>query len=1650
MPITGNAYTDWVATTQSTSNEWQYFYLNNARTSATLLPSYQNGNEVVPNEPQWDNNEDGGISGDYPFIQRVTAPNTNVPSGTMRTAMGGTPNIVMHPSELNDRLPALTFKNTSGVTKLVSGTITLKLMNPVDTYDGIQYFFHRNLVNGSRYNLHSSGTILKNNTGTTTITFTDYELQANEHLYMAVESRANYIYDHVITNFSINVPSSYSAAASTASGLLVDPVVSAIKNVNYSHTASTASALLVDPVLSLNLNLDAFGVATASALLVDPVVMVVNNINYSPDPATCTALFVGGDVSITKAVNYSASPATASTLISSNFYGGNTTQDTSYEINLRQVNSTNNFAVAGGAIDSTWDSSGNHTFNNQMVIKAVSGVPAYNKIVKVKINPATTSYAQTNNGVGRVEVRVFTSNPNNGKTFDNMLTADLPTSELLYITRTGDDGTGTLATLDLTAAFADSRAATYGVYVKSYEYPDFTGTKPTNRYSTASWGSTGNHPEHDFLYILEADVITKNVNADIMTASALATDVTVATQKYVNVTADPSTASATTVTPTAGLSIGFNADPSTASALAVQPTFLRTVEFPHTFATAHSDIVNPTLILQGSKNYVAAPATAEALFHMPQANVGENNIVDHMNASALFVMPTLIIPESVDAMTTTASVTMVQPALNSQLLGAYKAQPMIASALYPNPPAYTNLFLDKWYSLLYNQHSIRHNFRTPNGGNGESILKLFDDVTSSKSIGSTLNNNLSYTIQSDGIIEDAGPAPAMSVVGEFSPSDNIPLISKGYYDNYERKAVKVNNISVGYENSEFINTGFSFELSIKTTKSDQIIAVGRTRSYYGSQANATALGLSDGKLFLTRTQTIGAAPVVHYKQTIPTIDKLIGNKRIDDGEWHHIVIQNGWNDGRIQFWIDGTLDRQISPGGRLDGISFIGFNSNISTYASNFETSVWSFDSHAFPREHEIDDHRFAYIRYEPVRAEPMLATATATQETAATANRSRMLLLYWWQNRVGYNQYVNDRRAGITTGVEGNNSPFRPEDLIDNATSAPLEWYGWDVFPVNVLEPKASDIIKQDNIENGKYVDRENAGVTRWLDLQKDLKLEQFDTIMFANYPTTSAQLDAYLGSEYVDDYFNVTEKVLYNDFLISLRKAIDSGMSLFIQFDQLARDLKIYDRVEVIPFFEDQISDKRAFWHTNNVRWDLENNRPDAYESRNPGAPEYLIFDEDKAIDRGYVDVDRGAYYYDWYNNARHRVVNTIEKLTDDASYVITDRAHYKHSEQVNFGSPDRWYERFEYKLQGLQPGDEFVFGDPNKIDEFGNTRSWRSGCYGIPFANIKAGKVITAQPEKYWRENVYTDNPYKNYAHSIALEPGDVLDGKGIGGKIFVSISEVFWDQTPEYRFLDLYYDYWINIAFNLGLITADQKNEILDSSEYVSSLNKTSEHYDWETYWSRSDNFAFTQIDKGQNLEGIIGLIFQETDLPIAPRSRKALADYSRNRDSLGRFASGAGGSGALFVKLTSGRTTNTMNIFTPNILTRGLWWLSDRLRPTGLVNRVEKMPVSVTMPGGRAVVDKNLSVLAPAMNSNAIFAANVSGTITITTQSVALPSLPLTASAMSPDLGTTIKANLFIANASMKEAGIFAFLLEEVILTVAHQDAVVYVKGDKIT
>lgn len=1471
---------------------------------------------------------------------------------------------------------------------------------------------------------------------------------------------------------------SYTAAVMSASNsTLPMPAISATKTVNYTDTASTASADIVHSSVSTtrNIDLNGGGVSTSSALIVDPIVTTTKNIEYLHTTSTASATSPNAVVTASKTLNYSASAATASALLSSNVFFGSTVQDTSYHLNIRQVSASAN---TQGSVVRTLATNLNNNWVvvDRIAIKEDSGLPDYNKIIKARLKTTSPFYTYSNGGAGSAQfnIYVFTSAPKNGKTFDTMLTADLPDAELLYTTRTSDDANNQSGAEDLTPAFADSRARTYGIMIELSQYQPGGTTWPNNFDGGFNWAASNvNEFATQWLEVLTTDFINKNINADIMTANATMTAATVDTQTYVNYSATALTVSGLIVDPQVGLSVDTNAALLTASGLAVQPSFARTVAYPHEHAEAFGQLqpAYPYIVMNAMVN--AAPMTQTATLHMPGGSFSGTLIVGHFEASATMVMPAFRLDDgfNVTGNVLTASAEMIQPSTESQLLGIVFAEPMVAKrADIVTPPAYVSLSSDKWWARLYAQHGIRHGerWKTSNlPGDGSSsayaFLKLFNDVSvdqvwPTNNVAPKLANQAIWAMIQDYPTTASTDAYNVTYATMYQPTFTKvePRLVTGTFDPYGRKSVKFQNVEYSVaENQYTADRPYSLEFSIKTTKSNQVIASGNWYSflYYGSRIGS--IGLKDGKLFGGVWSGASKVPFPGYNDSDISSEVLYGRQRIDDGQWHHIVIQWGFDD-RVQYWIDGQLDIQTigGAGPKMRPYKF-GYNSDDVKLYSDFETSAWSYDAAMFVGYRDLLLNSYSYIDYDPIKPEPFYASMLATQDNKARGNRGRALMLYWWPTIFGQNGYGGVGYTGVPwmyprgahsydQGVGGlwdydSGLPFSTWDFKQDH---PQRWYDWDIFPVDITGRYVSEVVKPEayggekNIKEITYAGydtypistpdwrkgKENTRGTfrdpitdapRYIDILNDIDLSQFDMIIFRNYPNQSREQDAYSKSEIYDQYFGGQEKELYEKFLKSLRSAVDTGISLFINDYQLAIDFGIIDRVEAVDLLID----------------------PGA--ASDPHAPTVV------PTAAASLPTTNGTYFRwdDTFFNNKHRIITTFEGITDTKKIAFwSDNALHQNDGLRKFEGTDRYYEAVVHRPNGYQIGDEMLIPGQRKAGTLAKGGLWQ----GVPLSAVKAGTAISTFSQNYWRGNESVPNPYRNYATFIAVKPGDSVNGKQIGGKVIVSLVEHPGD-LDNYKAVDLNTDYWINLAYNEGLITLAKKNALLvdpKNRNRIKELDGNQAKFDRDSYWTHDDTYIKTGYRTIRPAENVPG----DQYIGGAEKDQNAPATNAALQQLLATFQSIAGWSNAPWFMPTFSYDMDTITVFTPTLTHLGITWLSDRTFITGL-----KVPQENSATSNAELLHPTVSVQkfkvtnVQAMLANArITETGIQGPDTI------VPALPFEIYGIMTSPVTLIKAAPMEVAAVLKtNVSIYTTSSDEVILYLNHVDPILYLREEII-
>ena len=1085
------------------------------------------------------------------------------------------------------------------------------------------------------------------------------------------------------------------------------------------------------------------------------------------------------------------------------------------------------------------------------------------------------------------------------------------------------------------------------------------------------------------------------------------------------------TATALMVDPTTILGTGniYTADPATASADIVEPT--EEQEIAPTIATmnAHAVFLYPNFggNVVIDVNYGTQPFTADALFHPPGFSVGEINSATDMEASALMVHPISIAGGTISVNPFIAlDATLVDPGIVTIKGALVKAQTLNANAFAPLPPQYFSIADDLWYQRLV------------------AIDEKSPDVDGKILFFNTSDNfGVGHQFEASGF-------EARTAYNQI-PSP-VPTAYGGYFDGQNRKALNFRNINLtsGYTagNIGVGDRDFTFEAMIKTTKSNQVLFAGENESSANFQR--TGIILKDGKLALTQSKDRRLGNIL-------TSDFLsfVGFKNIADGEWHHIIIQNrqtgiDQTQPRIQFWVDGELDIQ-RYGYEMYVINQIGFNSADPDSYSDFFISAAAINGSSMVESNEINLNYLAAFNIIPVKAPVATATATATPNNKGRGNRGRALMLYFWPTQNAATGIYAPTSAKPTFNVVGNNfhnfdqggygnDPDTFYQLSTYLNQGANKFYDWDIWPCPVVSIPAGDkfvgeshpILKDDIFKTG--TDKGTVYVNpvtdneRYLNLMTDFKdLSQFDMICFRNYPDQSNEQDQYgvNAKGVADGYFNLLDKDLFDEFLKSLREAVDTGISLLITNPQLAVDMGFIDTYHTVP-------DLNKAGNTNAsdpyVPIKLNNPYGDGSETYSFTYPTKL------------TNPEEGNIFRDSYRNNYHEVVNTLTDLTDDAAFIWTDWINYD-VDGSEYGELDRWWSHIEYK-NGLQAGDRFLFS---------TTKSENQSYFATPISAIRAGKVITKFADTYYFGTSELVNPYRNYATSIAVEPGTVVAGRQIGAKVFISFTDVVGVQqggsaasgvgfSIEQQSVLLNSAYWISYAYSVGAISVTERDR------YLAAIN--AQPVDW-TQLTSTDTPYWT-LD-GSTISGQLQQ-FGDNDQVTADTAEAVRTGRTPGRTRKNKRKTVASTGFLPAFQIVWGWGFQTLSINVPSINTRALWWLSERLEyGDDIPKRPEHFSASAFMPQPVITGFKTVNV-----NAQAAVAVAAIVETNLRSADVVIGVLPLTATALFAERGRIIAVDVATASAETPQnIGVTTLESDQVILYLVHVDPILYLREEVI-
>ena len=647
--------------------------------------------------------------------------------------------------------------------------------------------------------------------------------------------------------------------------------------------------------------------------------------------------------------------------------------------------------------------------------------------------------------------------------------------------------------------------------------------------------------------------------------------------------------------------------------------------------------------------------------------------------------------------------------------------------------------------------------------------------------------------------------------------------------------------------------------------------------------------------------------------------------------------------------------------------------------------------------------------------------------------------MLYWWPSNTGQNRNLIFRT--FDTGRENSSFPDFPMfddqlDTIDYVKQPPQQYYGWDVFPVDINGYYVSDLVKEQayggesNIvlndvggavgpfdgprpqfktNRGGFFKKTKDDTRRYIDLVNDIDLSQFDAIFFKNYPDQSREQESFSKNEIVDTYFNIRETAIFEDFIKSLRSAVDTGISLMVNNPQLALDLKIVDRIELVP----DLNDTTGY-------------QSDTYSPT-------IVPDDAKGLP---INTGNTAnLWWDGFRNNRIRVLNTIPGLTDWRSVVKTKMALWTNDDTLDFGGPDRSFVDWDYKPNGLAVGDEFFM---NTTDVKYNT-IFGQLVAATPINNILCGTPITAFANQYRRGLELVDNPYKNYVTSIAIRPGDVLNGKQVGGKIWVNFTEPIPFENEQAN-IDGIHTEWINAAYEDGTITLETRNDLIASiNNLETSLNQgiiTQARYNDLSAWASNGMNLLSQsreIEAGDPGRSDFG-------------GEQARRGTTRKTSRTGVTSSSPVSFNQQWFLFTFSRRYVQLVFDVISMNTRGFRWISDRVEAVAQTQTHTAMPAVATMVQPVVVGNKQIEINVQSMLANAtkVPAVGFAGT------DRNIISLPLEASARITEPVRKVSAEPMTASAAFRDQTVIRTTAQDqVVVYVLHEDPILYLREDII-
>lgn len=745
------------------------------------------------------------------------------------------------------------------------------------------------------------------------------------------------------------------------------------------------------------------------------------------------------------------------------------------------------------------------------------------------------------------------------------------------------------------------------------------------------------------------------------------------------------------------------------------------VSFSAAVATGTGQMADPSLALTGNKSVSPLPATGSAT--APDAAVSVESHIDVVvNAlplqgdGAMAAGSGFALNLEVEAGAATGSGLALDASVSTELNAKVVATRATGSGLLLSPDEARNAENDPYYAMVKATTDW------------DDFWFRLDETTGAVAAASA------------GGTGEPKPEFNAALYGAYSWNVIGPEGRKGiHFDGgyLDMPVVTDGGMSSAGGDSLGITRNFAYEFTIRTNQKNGLISWGLDTTSALGNVGVNMLSVNNGRIAFT---SAGIGRTGAYTENPP----IVGFRDIADGEWHHVVVtfspaEGNYLTGAVEntgfrVYIDGQLEfRRAISGDAVWPIAdfMFGGPTGYSPLIDKTPAFVGDVMEVIVRQENALTGTQSQRLFYSamgitPIMVEPATGAGVMPQASKAKGNRPRALVLGMF-NSFNMDTYNADR------------GDFAFEPFL----SGEGEFAGMLCFNVHIFA--GPNGVRRDPVTDEP----------RMLNLQMDLNLDDYDVIMFNDWPDTGREMDMLAST-------GIYQKQI-DDFIMSVRQAVVDGKGLWVTNPVLATRLGLITNAERISMMRETYDT----WAAKNDPWKNVGGINSGFGPTEPDSSGRALL-----------------YTADTHDNNRLRIVDTVPGLTDFPATTMTDVIH---SRSFYGGQDNRISNFFAFKYaekpNGLGVGDEFVdvtkwLVEPEVYPgwgRYGLSSQNVKTTYGVPPGSLIGGRSIAKFGANVIMGEVSEPNPYANYTAVAVWAPGDRLVGTAIKGRIFMNLTE-----------------------------------------------------------------------------------------------------------------------------------------------------------------------------------------------------------------------------------------------------------------------------------